>query len=103
MFKVLQITKYGTRLSGWICTRDIGSYTTNGKIKLLDTLRPVIIFRGETVSAREIEMILETWEMVDYALVLPILHEVDGHHPVAFIILKSDILIVTKDMRTVCI
>ncbi|KAJ8682088.1 hypothetical protein QAD02_017880 [Eretmocerus hayati] len=70
---------------GWIHTGDKGYYTSNGELFIIDRLKEVMIFRGHRISPSEIEDLLMTHPAIMEVAVVPVPHDVDVEHPMAFV------------------
>ncbi|KAJ8681810.1 hypothetical protein QAD02_017602, partial [Eretmocerus hayati] len=70
---------------GWLHTGDKGYYDENGEVFIIDRLKELMKFRCHQVSPSEIEELLTTHPAVMVAAVVPIPHEIDGDHPMAFV------------------
>ncbi|KAJ8682087.1 hypothetical protein QAD02_017879 [Eretmocerus hayati] len=70
---------------GWLHTGDKGYYDSNGELFIVDRLKEVMKFRGHQVSPSELEDLLMTHPAVMEVAVVPIPHDVDGDHPMAYV------------------
>ncbi|XP_039315156.1 luciferin 4-monooxygenase isoform X2 [Solenopsis invicta] len=75
----------GPNKRGWLHTKDIVYYDEDGEIFFVSRISDFISVSSCKVSPAEIEGILETHPSVLNAVVVPVPHEVDIEHPMAFI------------------
>ncbi|XP_018350298.1 PREDICTED: uncharacterized protein LOC108753314 [Trachymyrmex septentrionalis] len=71
--------------NGWLHTKDIMYYDEEGEIYFVSRLSDFINYRSIKLSPAEIEGILEIHPSILNAAVVPIPHETDIEHPMAFI------------------
>lgn len=89
-------------LLGWVCTRDYGCYTNEGSVYVIANVSLPIIFQGKVIRGNEIRHFLENYRIANIAFVMPVRHEIDGHHPFAFIVKSSNTRLL-KGKEKVCI
>jgi long-chain acyl-CoA synthetase len=70
---------------GWLRTGDLGRFDDAGYLVIVDRLKDLIKFRGNSVVPAEVERALLTHPAVAEACVVGAPHPVDGEMPVAFV------------------
>ena len=75
---------------GWLKTGDIAQILPNGKVKIIDRLKDIIIVSGFNVSPLEVEAAISQLDFVQEVGVVGIPDEVHGEQVVACIFLKPD-------------
>lgn len=71
--------------TGWLHTKDIVYYDQVGEIYFVSRISDFINYGSIKLSPAEIEGILELHPSVLRAAVVPVPHETDEEHPMAFI------------------
>jgi non-ribosomal peptide synthetase component E (peptide arylation enzyme) len=74
---------------GYLRTGDIGEIDVDGYVTITGRLKDVIIRKGETISARAVELELMTHPAVAEAVVVGIPHPVTGEQACAVVILRD--------------
>ena len=70
---------------GWFHTGDKGYYDENGEIFIVDRIKNIIKYRNYQIFPSEVEEIIQSHNSVMEAVVVPIPHEIDGEHAMAFV------------------
>ncbi|XP_011689023.1 PREDICTED: luciferin 4-monooxygenase-like [Wasmannia auropunctata] len=83
--KNLEETKNAIDSNGWLHTKDIVYYDKKGEIYFVNRISDFINYKSIKLSPAEIEGVLEIHPSVFHAVVVPIPHETDVEHPMAFI------------------
>ncbi|XP_028047842.2 luciferin 4-monooxygenase isoform X2 [Monomorium pharaonis] len=83
--KNLEETKNAIDSNGWLHTKDIAYYDEAGEIYFISRISDFINYNGCKISPTAIEGILEIHPSVFNAAVVPVPHETDIEHPMAFI------------------
>ncbi|KAL6256354.1 hypothetical protein P5V15_012471 [Pogonomyrmex californicus] len=84
-YKNPEETKAAIDSDGWLHTKDIGYYDEEGEIYFISRISDFINYRSIKLSPVEVEGVLEIHPSVLHAVVVPIPHEMDVEHPMAFI------------------
>ncbi|RLU17498.1 hypothetical protein DMN91_009733, partial [Ooceraea biroi] len=84
------ITQSAIDKEGWLHTKDMGCYHRDGFIYVLGNIDLPVTFRGESCDDRCFQNCLEEQEGISQAYVLPVLHEIDGEQPFAFLVKKRN-------------
>ncbi|MCC7509376.1 MAG: AMP-binding protein [Planctomycetes bacterium] len=74
---------------GWLRTGDIGAFDEEGYLRIVDRLKDLIKFRGNSIAPGEVEKLLLTHPGVREACVVGMPDAADGEVPVAFVVLKE--------------
>ncbi|PWA12790.1 hypothetical protein DCC39_03845 [Pueribacillus theae] len=85
--------------NGWLYTGDIGKMDEDGYVYLLDRLKEMIISGGYNIYPKELENVLYQHPAVLEAAVIGIEDERLGEIPKAFIVLKEDSTVTTKEIK----
>ena len=88
--------------NGWLYTGDIGIMDDEGKLKIVDRKKDLIIVSGFNVYPREIEEILYTHAEIIEACTIGIPDEKRGEVPKAFIVKKKNSSITGEDIIRYC-
>lgn len=83
---------------GWLRTGDIGKFDPDGYLRIVDRLKDLIKFRGNSVAPSEVERVLLTHPSVKEATVVGIPDATDGEVPVAFLVLHEGAPLEVMDM-----
>ena len=75
---------------GWVHTGDLGYYDETGEVYITNRIKEVIITKNRKIAPSKIVEILTEHPGVVDAAVLPVLHDIDGERPLAFVIKKPD-------------
>ncbi|XP_014203354.1 luciferin 4-monooxygenase-like [Copidosoma floridanum] len=78
-------TKEAFDEEGWLRTGDKAYYDENGEIVIIDRLKEVMKYQNHQVSPAEVEEVLLAHPDVVEVSVVPIPHDIDGEHPMAFV------------------
>ncbi|EFN85797.1 Luciferin 4-monooxygenase [Harpegnathos saltator] len=84
-YKNPEQTKEAFDSDGWMHTKDIGYYDENGEIFYVNRISDIINYKSINLSPAEIEGVLELHPSVLKAVVVPVPHETDEEHPLAFV------------------
>uniref|UniRef100_J3MGG0 4-coumarate--CoA ligase n=1 Tax=Oryza brachyantha TaxID=4533 RepID=J3MGG0_ORYBR len=79
-------TKNTIDKGGWLHTGDIGYVDDNDEIFIVDRLKEIIKYKGFQVPPAELEALLITHPDIKDAAVVPMIDEIAGEVPVAFIV-----------------
>ncbi|KAI3504508.1 hypothetical protein L1887_26034 [Cichorium endivia] len=82
--------------NGWLHTGDIGLIDDDDELFIVDRLKELIKYKGFQVAPAELEALLLTHPDISDAAVVPMIDEVAGEVPVAFVV-KSNGSTVTED------
>ncbi len=75
---------------GWFHTGDLGRIDEQGYLTVLGRKDNMFISGGENIYPEEIERVLESYDGIEQAFVVPVENDTYGQRPVAFIKLKAD-------------
>ncbi|XP_076546359.1 uncharacterized protein LOC117602157 [Osmia lignaria lignaria] len=84
-YKNPEATKKVIDEDGWLHTSDLGYYTEEGELFVVDRLSDLIKFRDHLIIPSEIEAVLLTHPSVLEVAVIGKPHPVDGEHPLGFV------------------
>lgn len=79
-------TKNTIDKGGWLHTGDIGYVDDDDEIFIVDRLKEIIKYKGFQVPPAELEALLITHPDIKDAAVVPMIDEIAGEVPVAFIV-----------------
>jgi cyclohexanecarboxylate-CoA ligase len=77
-------------VDGWFRTGDLGRLTPGGAVRIVGRLKDVVIRKGENISAREIEELLEVHPAVDRVAVVGLPDEDRGELVCAVVTLRPE-------------
>ncbi|KAL4569081.1 hypothetical protein LXL04_024708 [Taraxacum kok-saghyz] len=87
---------------GWYRTGDLGVRNHNGDIVIKDRVIDSIVYKGEIVSTIEIEQVIRSHPLVKEVAVVGKHDHVLGQSPCAFVTLKDDCCLSSKDIIKFC-
>lgn len=70
---------------GWLHTGDLGYYDNDGEVFLVDRISEFINYRAIKISPAEIEALIQQHPAVFQVAVVPVPHNVDEEHAMAFV------------------
>ncbi|XP_017787848.1 PREDICTED: 4-coumarate--CoA ligase 1-like [Habropoda laboriosa] len=89
-YKNPEATKNIMDKDGWLHSGDLGYYTDNGEIFIVDRLKEIIKYRGQQITPNVIENLLQSHPAVLEVAVVSIPHPTDDEHPIAFVSKVND-------------
>ncbi|XP_076954210.1 4-coumarate--CoA ligase 1-like [Bidens hawaiensis] len=92
----LKATKATIDSNGWLHTGDMGFIDDDDELFIVDRLKELIRYKGFQVAPAELEALLLTHTDISDVAVVPMVNEVAGEVPVAFVV-KSNGSSVTED------
>ncbi len=94
-----QQTRAAINDQGYFATGDIGHITPEGAIVITDRKKDIIIRGGENISAREIEDVLHSHEMISEAAVVAMPHERLGEGVCVFLVTKNSTVLTLQQLQ----
>lgn len=90
---------YATILpGGWLRTGDLGMFDAEGYLRIVDRLKDVIKFRGNSIASSEVERVLLTHPSVREAAVIGRPDPTEGEVPVAYVVLHPGVPMDVSDL-----
>ncbi|XP_012259397.2 linear gramicidin synthase subunit C-like [Athalia rosae] len=71
---------------GWLHSGDLGYFDEDGEIFVIERLKEVMKYRGQHISAIEIETVILSHPGVKEVAVVSIPHPTEDEHPIAFVV-----------------
>ncbi len=87
---------------GWFHTGDLAVMDPDGYVRIVDRAKDIIVSGGENISSMEIEVVLLSHPLVEYAAVVAKPDSVWGEVPCAFIQLRSEQVVSEMDILEHC-
>ena len=87
---------------GWLHTGDLGQITVEGNLIISGRLKDIIICKGENISPKEVESVLEQHPAVAQAIAVGAQDEVSGEVVVAFVQLEPHQTISEEELQAFC-
>ncbi|KAL6423475.1 hypothetical protein ACFW04_010214 [Cataglyphis niger] len=84
--------------NGWFCTDDVGYYSPDGELYVLDRKQNIIQYRSCYFLPSEIEEVLLKHPKVEKCAVIPLYNIMDVHHPLAFVVPNEDAKIMEQEI-----